>query len=223
MLLNCNAVGIETDAHAASVRRLRVAALNGKTGTVAAQAFVLACGGMENTRLLLQTDEIESAGLGNRSGTLGRFFTQHIEVIGAQVQATDSMQLKKAFEQHQSDAVRAHLVHRHRRSSNRSTCSTPDSRSASPQQYSAAYSALRSMWHDMASGQWPDDFGEKVHSVTSDIDSVVEDVFVTRRRAPPYLDLTVYSEQSAESGQSNRTWRQRRTRSGSVGSASIGA
>ncbi len=195
VMLNCNAIAIETDSHAASVRQLRVAALNGKTGTVAAQAFVLACGGMENTRLLLQTDEIDSAGLGNRSGTLGRFFTQHIEVVGAQVQATDSMQLKKAFEQHQSDAVRAHLATSSQVQQSQHLLNTGFS-FGSPQQYSAAYWALRSMWRDIASGQWPDEFGEKVHSVATDIDSVVEDVFVTRRRAPPYLNLGVYGEQT---------------------------
>jgi len=195
VLLNCNAIEIETDANATSVRRLKVAALNGKRGTVSAKAFVLACGGMENTRLLLLTDDVVPAGLGNRSGNLGRFFTQHIELIGARVQATDSMRLNEEFDQHHSEAVRAHIVTSTHVQQKQQLLNTGFS-FGSPQQYSPAYQALRSVWHDAAAGKWPDDFGEKVHSVTSDLDSVVEDIFVTRRRAPPYLDLTTYSEQT---------------------------
>jgi choline dehydrogenase-like flavoprotein len=195
VLLNCNAVQIQTDADAASVQRLKIAALNGKTGTVSAKAYVLACGGMENTRLLLLTDDIAPAGLGNRSGTLGRFFTQHIELISARVQATDSMRLNEAFAQHRSEAVRAHLHTSSQIQQSQQLLNTGFS-FGSPQQYSSAYWALRSMWRDVASGKWPDDFGEKVYSVTSDLDSVVEDIFVTRRQAPPYLDLTTYSEQT---------------------------
>jgi choline dehydrogenase-like flavoprotein len=195
VLLNCNAVKIETDARATNVRQVRVAALNGRTGSVSANVYVLACGGMENTRLLLLTDEVEPAGLGNRSGTLGRFFTQHIEVNGAQLQANDSAQLMEAFEQHRSNAVRAHLVTSPEVQKSQGLLNTGFS-FGTPQQYSSGYRALRSLWHDLASGNWPDEFADKVRSVSSDLDSVAEDIFVTRRRAAPYLNIGVYGEQT---------------------------
>ena len=195
VLLNCNAVRIETDSTASNVRQIQVAALGGKNGTITANAYVLACGGMENARLLLLTDDVEVTGLGNRSGTLGRFFTQHIEVVAAQVQASDATHLAEIFQQHRSDAVRAHLRTAPGVQQSMGLLNTGFS-FGSPQQYSSGYRALSALWHGIAAGRWPDDFGEKIRSVASDLDSVVKDAFVTRRSEPPYLLLTAYSEQT---------------------------
>src|SRR5207342_3492376 len=102
---------------------------------------VLACGGMENARLLLLTDDVEVTGLGNRSGTLGRFFTQHIEVVAAQVQASDATHLTEIFQQHRSDAVRAHLRTAPGVQQSMGLLNTGFS-FGSPQQYSSGYRAL---------------------------------------------------------------------------------
>ena len=195
VLLNCNAIRIETDSAASRVQRIGVAALNGKTGTITARAYVLACGGMENARLLLLSDEVQSEGLGNRSGALGRFFTQHIEVVAAQVQPTDAAQLAEIFQQHRSESVRAHLITAPDMQRSLGLLNTGFS-FGNPQAYSSGYRALSDLWHAMAAGRWPDDFGAKVQSVSSDIDSVVKDIFVTRGNAPPYLNLTAYGEQT---------------------------
>ena len=195
VLLNCNAIRIETDSAASRVQRIGVAALNGKTGTITARAYVLACGGMENARLLLLSDEVQSEGLGNRSGALGRFFTQHIEVVAAQVQPTDAAQLAEIFQQHRSESVRAHLFTAPEMQRSLGLLNTGFS-FGNPQAYSSGYRALSDLWHAMAAGHWPDDFGAKVHSVSSDIDSVVKDILVTRSNAPPYLNLTAYGEQA---------------------------
>lgn len=44
---------------------------------VRARAYVLACGGIENARLLLVSNQAEPAGLGNRHDLVGRYFTDH--------------------------------------------------------------------------------------------------------------------------------------------------
>ncbi len=44
---------------------------------VTAQVFVLACGGIENARLLLLSDDTRPAGLGNEHGWVGRCFMEH--------------------------------------------------------------------------------------------------------------------------------------------------
>ncbi len=195
VLLHCNVVKIETDANATEVRHLKVAALNGRSGSITANAYVLACGGMENTRLLLLADDVERAGLGNRSGTLGRFFTQHIEVAAAQVHSSDAQRLLDLFGRHSSSTVRAHLTTAPEVQRSQGLLNTGFS-FENPEQYSSGYRALRDLWQQLSAGDWPDDFAEKVVSVSSDLDSVVEDVLVTRRRAPPYLTLGVYSEQT---------------------------
>ncbi len=44
---------------------------------IKAKAFVLACGGIENARMLLVSNDVEKAGLGNRHDRVGRYFMDH--------------------------------------------------------------------------------------------------------------------------------------------------
>ncbi len=85
VFLHCNVIRLVTNAAGNELDHLCVSTVNGKKGNVKASTFVLATGGVENTRLLLMTNESEPAGLGNRSDTLGRFFMQHIEVGAARL------------------------------------------------------------------------------------------------------------------------------------------
>jgi len=66
-------VGLSIDAAGQRVRSLRVAPVSGQPFDVEARTFVLACGAVENTRLLLL------AGAGGRGGSswLGRGFMEH--------------------------------------------------------------------------------------------------------------------------------------------------
>jgi choline dehydrogenase-like flavoprotein len=75
--LHANVTDIETDATARTVRRLRVATLGGRRFTVEARQFVLACGGIENARLLLASNKSCAAGLGNGHDLVGRYFADH--------------------------------------------------------------------------------------------------------------------------------------------------
>lgn len=47
--------------------------------TVTAKAFVVTCGGLESTRLLMSSTGPEGEQLGNRSGHLGRWYMAHVE------------------------------------------------------------------------------------------------------------------------------------------------
>jgi choline dehydrogenase-like flavoprotein len=53
----------------------------GRRATVRARAFVLACGGLENPRLLLLSNHVLPNGLGNRHDQVGRCFQEH-PVVG---------------------------------------------------------------------------------------------------------------------------------------------
>jgi choline dehydrogenase-like flavoprotein len=54
-----------------------VKTLNDRTFRVQAQAYVLACGGIDNARLLLASNRIAPAGIGNDHDLVGRFFMDH--------------------------------------------------------------------------------------------------------------------------------------------------
>jgi choline dehydrogenase-like flavoprotein len=61
------------------VAHLRAQSLDGKPVTITAGRYVLACGGLETTRLLLASNRHHSHGLGNHSGHLGRWYMAHVE------------------------------------------------------------------------------------------------------------------------------------------------
>jgi choline dehydrogenase-like flavoprotein len=59
------------------VTSLTISSLAHKKGTVRAKRYVLACGGIENARLLLASNHQCSVGLGNGHDLVGRFFQDH--------------------------------------------------------------------------------------------------------------------------------------------------
>ncbi|WP_017653576.1 GMC oxidoreductase [Fortiea contorta] len=75
--LHANLLSIETDDTAKTVTRLRVACLSGKNFSIRAKIFILAAGGIENARLLLLSNKVQKAGLGNQNDLVGRFFMDH--------------------------------------------------------------------------------------------------------------------------------------------------
>jgi len=80
--LNSNVLEIVPDAAARRVERLRLATLAGNEFEVRPKLCVLAGGGIENARLLLLSNSVQPAGLGNGNDLVGRFFMEHVHVPG---------------------------------------------------------------------------------------------------------------------------------------------
>jgi choline dehydrogenase-like flavoprotein len=76
--LNANVVEIETEDSGQKVKRLRVECLSGNGFWISAKLFILAAGGIETPRLLLQSDKTQCKGLGNQNDLVGRFFMEHM-------------------------------------------------------------------------------------------------------------------------------------------------
>ena len=83
VLLHANATEIVLDGYARTTQGVRVRTLEGKTGFVSARLVVLACGGIENARLLLLSNQVQTAGLGNAHDLVGRFFMEHPHIFNA--------------------------------------------------------------------------------------------------------------------------------------------
>lgn len=75
--LHANVVDVEATRNARTVRRVRVACLGGNRFWVSAKIFILAAGGIENSRLLLNSRKVQTSGLGNQHDLVGRFFMEH--------------------------------------------------------------------------------------------------------------------------------------------------
>jgi len=61
-----------------NVVNVLVKSIAGNQFYVGAKHFVIACGAIENARLLLMSNRQRSSGIGNHSGLVGRFFQEHL-------------------------------------------------------------------------------------------------------------------------------------------------
>ncbi|HEY4274849.1 MAG TPA: GMC family oxidoreductase [Rhizomicrobium sp.] len=76
-LLNANVTGIRLSRDGTHVDHLDVATLSGNRLTVKPRCTVLAAGAIENARLLLASNDVMQAGVGNGNDLVGRFFADH--------------------------------------------------------------------------------------------------------------------------------------------------
>ena len=77
VLLHANLLELEASLSGSSVQQARIGSLGGRQGVVRARHYVLACGGIENARLMLLSDSVVRHGLGNDHDLVGRFFMDH--------------------------------------------------------------------------------------------------------------------------------------------------
>jgi choline dehydrogenase-like flavoprotein len=77
-----NAVDFPLTPGTDQVDHVEVATLDGNRFVAKGRAYVLATGGIENARLLLAADGDRPGGLGNEHDLVGRYFTEHLQVLG---------------------------------------------------------------------------------------------------------------------------------------------
>lgn len=77
ILLHANAVHLQASANGGAIEHVEVRTLAGRTACLRARHYVLACGAIENVRLMLASDDVVAGGIGNAHDQLGRFFMEH--------------------------------------------------------------------------------------------------------------------------------------------------
>jgi choline dehydrogenase-like flavoprotein len=78
VLLHANVLKILSNDAGDTVEGLRVSSLAGNTFAIRARQYVLAAGGLEVTRLLLLSNDVNPAGLGNDHDLVGRYYGSHV-------------------------------------------------------------------------------------------------------------------------------------------------
>jgi choline dehydrogenase-like flavoprotein len=80
-----NAVRLNVEPSSDIVTSVEVATTTGRTHRAEATFFVLAAGGIEVPRLLLASNDVRAAGVGNENDLVGRFFMDHVVYNGGRV------------------------------------------------------------------------------------------------------------------------------------------
>ena len=114
VFLYANVTQIVPDSLCTRIRQVRVQTLTGKHMTVAARLFVLASGGIENARLLLASNQLAVAGVGNQNDLVGRFFMDHPRLLSGDIRFHPKWSRNKLYDikyNYMNSAVAAQGVH----------------------------------------------------------------------------------------------------------------
>lgn len=88
-----NATELVLDDNDHSIRHVVVKNLAGKTHTVRARYYILACCSIQNARLLLSSNTRAKHGIGNDHDQVGRYFMEHLEINSGDLFFKDEIKL----------------------------------------------------------------------------------------------------------------------------------
>jgi choline dehydrogenase-like flavoprotein len=80
-----NVVDIKANENVSEIKTVVVKNYAGKTHTVKAKQFIMACCAIQNARMLLASNTQAPHGLGNDNDVVGRYFMEHLEVSSAEL------------------------------------------------------------------------------------------------------------------------------------------
>lgn len=97
ILLHANVVGLNVNQLGSQIESIDVKTVKGTEGTLKAKNFVLACGGLENPRILLNSDRILKQGVANSSGFVGRCFMEHPHIVVGEIISTNTDEILNKY------------------------------------------------------------------------------------------------------------------------------
>lgn len=174
VVLHANLLDIDSDDDGRVVEGVTFGTLDGKRHTARARLYVLACGGLENPRLLLASNSKVNVGLGNQHDMVGRCFMDHPHLSAARVLFTDRERV--AFYDYSLLEYRdagwgligglhlAPALQRREKVLNYDANLTPDNIG------SGGYAALRRVWNAFERGDMPDDLTGDLWQALLDVD-----------------------------------------------------
>ncbi len=102
VLMHATATELSLAPDAGSVKAITVRDISGKSAVIEAEHVVLALGGIETPRLLLASNDIAAAGIGNAHDLVGRFFMEHPHARGGAISGPGMWQLLRALGRRQT-------------------------------------------------------------------------------------------------------------------------
>ena len=95
--LHANAQRLRSNNHGSHVEGVEAVSLTGQKFTINARDYVLACGGIENARLLLLSKGAHPGGLCNEHDVVGRYFMEHPTVSAGAIVSGQSRKVQDVF------------------------------------------------------------------------------------------------------------------------------
>ena len=155
-----------------------------------ARYYVLAAGGIENPRLLLLSNSVQKAGVGNQNDLVGRFFMEHLRVDATLVMEGDPYRVSRIFAHHAEAfgnyMVGARLCDRFQAANQVLNGSVVTYREGDIDPDSGTGS-LKRVVDAFAQGHWPKDAGHELFNVVEDFSDVALNVrrrFLTPGKEP---------------------------------------
>jgi choline dehydrogenase-like flavoprotein len=203
LFLHANVTNIQLSNDRKRIDFVNVRALQGASVRVFARYFVLACGAIENARILLVSNSVDPAGIGNGYDLVGRYFQEHPRVVIGEVFPNDDDEFRGSFLQEFVDGIRyvQHLkassaIQTRNHSLN---CSISLDEILKPD---TGMAAAREIMGAIRRGKPVDDLGEKIWRVLMDLDDVTLNAYrrfvLGEGTRPPIerIELQARSEQA---------------------------
>ena len=178
VMLNATVTQIITDPSASYVTAVEVEDLHGRQATVHASQFVIACGGIETSRLLLASNTISPSGIGNRYDLVGRYFMEHPHPDAGGMLLTGDPEALSAYGFREIAGERIATAFgpspaaqkRHRILNSSIALSGPLSHAPSE-----GWDSLIKISRAREAGKWPENLGSHIARVLSDLGDVLRE------------------------------------------------
>jgi choline dehydrogenase-like flavoprotein len=108
LCLHANALDLVPSATGGRLHHVEAASLKNNRFTVKARDYVLAAGGIENPRLLLQSRSVQPEGVGNDHDLVGRYFMEHPHLHVGFITFTSPPGSLELYRQHTHDPLLGH-------------------------------------------------------------------------------------------------------------------
>lgn len=196
--LFANVVDIETEDTVDAVTGVRVACLEANEFSVRAKYFILAMGCIETARILLLSNKVQRAGLGNTYDLVGKYFMDHPLWKPAHIilpEASDIMQRPMSL---LASGARSRLILSQRVVAEERIVKFMAN--IFPNDYSIpateGYKSLKRLTQDIMKGDIPDNFLDDLGNVVGDIDGVFTRVYRRYFGESDLLKISVRMEQA---------------------------
>jgi choline dehydrogenase-like flavoprotein len=178
VILGATVTQIVTNANGSAVTEVDVNDLHGRQATVRAALFVIACGGIETPRLLLASNRVEPAGIGNRNDLVGRFFMEHPHPDAGGIMVTGESASFDAYSTREVDGQRiltafgpSPAAQKRLRILNSSIALSGPLRHAP----SEGWDSLTKLSRSREASKWPEGLGGHIARVLRDLDDVLRE------------------------------------------------